>query len=68
MCIRMGRGLWRDSGVAGSPVVSGGWRGKGWFFLFFWRCRFGFVLRVILMFGGFFRFVWVLFCYCLATE
>ncbi len=28
-----------------------------------WECLFGVVLRVILVFGGFFRFVWVLFCY-----
>ena len=55
MCIRMGRGSWRDSGVTGSPVVSGGWRGKGWIFFLFFR------YVVLGLFCGFFRGVVVLF-------
>ena len=46
MCIRMRGGSWLDSGVAGSPVVSGGlvWEGLD-FFIFldmsFWVCFLG---------------------------
>jgi len=32
------------------------------FFIFFGGCCFGFVLGVVLLFGGFFRVFWVLFC------
>ena len=37
--------------------------GRRWFFYFFGGCRFGVVLGVLLLFGGVFRFVSVLFCY-----
>ena len=33
----------------------------------FWECVGGVVLWVVLLFGGFFWFVWVLFWYCFAT-
>ncbi len=36
--------------------------------VFFGVCLFGVVLWVVLLFGGFFWFVLVLFCYCFATE
>ncbi len=36
--------------------------------LLFWVCLFGVVFMVCLLFGGYFRVVLVLFCYCSATE
>ena len=67
MCILMGRGSWGDSGVAGSPVVSGGlaWEGLD-FFVFldvsFWGCFMGcFVVWRVFLFC--FGVVLVLFSY-----
>ena len=69
MCIRMRGGSWLDSGVAGSPVVSGGlvWEGVD-FFYFFRYVVLGLFFGVVLLFCGFFRFVLVLFWYCCAIE
>ncbi len=48
----------------GGAGVGGGWL----LFFVFVGVFVGFVLWVVLLFGGFFWFVWVLFWYCLATE
>ncbi len=67
MCILMGRGSWGDSGVVGSPVVSGELAGEGWiFFVFldvsFWVWFLG-CFVVWRVFPGSFGVGLVLFCY-----
>ncbi len=56
MCIRMGGGSWRDSGVAGSPIVSGGWRGKDW--IFFRDVVFGLFYGLFCCLAGFSGLFW----------
>ncbi len=64
MCIRMGRGSWDDSGVAGSPVVSGGLAGEGLIFFCFFRCVvLGLFYGLFCCLAGFCGLFW----FCFAT-